>query len=117
VGALKLRTQFGGHRLTVVGPAGPCRGALLFWAGQTNGRAQCCGLGLTPGGPGVSCRGGLIFWADLVGAKRIADRLNEWADYFAPAGISGFFKPCEYLQRAAASGTRLSAGVQGASKL
>jgi enoyl-CoA hydratase/3-hydroxyacyl-CoA dehydrogenase len=62
-------------------------------------------------------RGGLIFWADLVGAKHIAARLNQWATQFEGAGIAGFFKPCEYLARAAAAGTPLSAGVQGSPKL
>lgn len=56
-------------------------------------------------------RGGLIFWADLVGAKRIVDALDALAAKFEPAGVSGFFKPCDYLRSAAQSGRKLSAGV------
>jgi enoyl-CoA hydratase/3-hydroxyacyl-CoA dehydrogenase len=55
-------------------------------------------------------RGGLIKWADLLGPKRVADRLNQWAKQFEPAGLSGFFKPCSYLQQAADNGTQLEAG-------
>lgn len=59
-------------------------------------------------------RGGLIFWADLVGAKHIVARLQQLAQQFAPAGLAGFFEPCEYLKAAAASGRRLSDGRAGA---
>jgi enoyl-CoA hydratase/3-hydroxyacyl-CoA dehydrogenase len=56
------------------------------------------------------CRGGLIFWADLVGAKHIVSRLQQLSQQFAPAGLGGFFEPCDYLKAAAASGRRLSDG-------
>jgi enoyl-CoA hydratase/3-hydroxyacyl-CoA dehydrogenase len=56
-------------------------------------------------------RGGLIKWADLVGPRRVAARLSEWAALFEPAGLGGFFKPCPYLAAAAAAGTALGAGV------
>lgn len=62
-------------------------------------------------------RGGLAFWADLVGADYICQRLTEWAAQFEGAGLAGFFKPCAYLQRAAASGTKVSAGRPAAAKL
>eukprot|EP00890_Picochlorum_soloecismus_P004308 jgi/Picsp_1/4879/NSC_02244-R1_glyoxysomal fatty acid beta-oxidation multifunctional protein mfp-a len=55
-------------------------------------------------------RGGLIFWADLVGAEYIVRRLNEWASAVEPYNLSGFFKPCLYLESAAARGTKLEAG-------
>jgi len=62
-------------------------------------------------------RGGLIFWADLMGAGHIAARLNAWGSQFKAAGLEGFFKPCEYLKRAAREGTKLGAGNQAASKM
>ena len=56
-------------------------------------------------------QGGLIKWADLVGAKHVAARLEGWAKQFEGAGFAGFFKPCQYLARAAREGTALGAGV------
>ncbi len=55
-------------------------------------------------------RGGLVFWADLVGAKHIVARLEEWEGQLQAKGMGGFFKPCVYLKRAAVEGTKLSAG-------
>lgn len=63
------------------------------------------------------CRGGLIKWADLIGAKRVVERLNGWAAQFEPAGLAGFFKPCDYLANAANSGAQLGAGVSPGSRL
>jgi len=57
-------------------------------------------------------RGGLIKWADLIGAKHVAARLEGWATQFQAAGLSGFFKPCQYLADAAANGTSLEAGIR-----
>lgn len=62
-------------------------------------------------------RGGLIFWADLVGANYICKRLEEWSKAFESKGLDGFFKPCQYLQAAAKSGTKLQAGVSKPSKM
>ncbi len=62
-------------------------------------------------------RGGLIFWADLVGAERIRARLAGWAAQFEPVGLGGFFKPCAYLERAAAEGRKLGEGRRGAAKM
>ena len=62
-------------------------------------------------------RGGLIKWADLVGPKHVAARLAGWAQQFAGAGLGGFFRPCEYLAKAAAEGTALSAGVPAPSRM
>jgi enoyl-CoA hydratase/3-hydroxyacyl-CoA dehydrogenase len=62
-------------------------------------------------------RGGLIKWADLVGAKHVAARLGAWAEQFKGAGLDGFFRPCEYLAKAAAEGTALSAGVPAAARM
>ena len=56
-------------------------------------------------------RGGLIFWADLLGAEYITRRLEEWSSAFGSKGLAGFFSPCAYLKAAAASGTKLQAGV------
>lgn len=47
-------------------------------------------------------RGGVIFWADMVGAKYIASKLNQWAKTY-----NNFFKPCAFLEERAASGVRL----------
>ena len=47
-------------------------------------------------------RGGVIFWADMVGAKYIASKLNQWAKTY-----NTFFKPCAFLEERAASGVRL----------
>lgn len=52
-----------------------------------------------------------------MGPKHVADRLNAWADQFEGAGLAGFFRPCEYLARAAKSGTQLGAGVTPDSRL
>ena len=62
-------------------------------------------------------RGGLIKWADLVGPKHVAARLAGWAEQFKGAGLDGFFRPCEYLAKAAAEGTALSAGVAPPSRM
>ncbi|KAI8110882.1 hypothetical protein M9434_004456 [Picochlorum sp. BPE23] len=62
-------------------------------------------------------RGGLIFWADLLGAKYINDRLEQWSNAFASKGLAGFFKPCDYLKAAAASGRKLQQGRASSSKL
>ena len=62
-------------------------------------------------------RGGLIFWADLVGARHIAAKLSALARQFEPAGLAGFFEPCDYLKAAAASGRKLSAGVAPGSRM
>ena len=62
-------------------------------------------------------RGGLIKWADLLGPKRVAQRLAEWAKLFEPAGLAGVFQPCEYLARAAAEGRPLGAGNSSSAKL
>eukprot|EP00887_Chlorella_sp_A99_P004050 scaffold11.g4050.t1 len=62
-------------------------------------------------------RGGLLFWADLCGADHICRRLSSWEQQFAAAGLGGFFKPCPYLQRAAAQGRKLGAGAAQASRL
>lgn len=62
-------------------------------------------------------RGGLIFWADLVGADRIVKRLKEWEQQFGGVGLGGFFKPCEYLERAARGGLKLEGGKGAASKM
>lgn len=56
-------------------------------------------------------RGGLIKWADLVGPKHVAARLTAWAKHFESAGLSGFFKPCDYLAKVASQGGSLSAGI------
>ena len=64
-----------------------------------------------------AARGGLIFWADLVGAAYIVRRLNEWSNQFESVGLSGFFKPCAYLEKAAREGIKLEAGIGGSSKL
>lgn len=48
------------------------------------------------------CRGGVIFWADMVGAKYIASKLNQWSKTY-----NNFFKPCAFLEERAASGVRL----------
>lgn len=63
------------------------------------------------------CRGGLIKWADLVGPKHVASKLESWAKYFDGAGLAGFFKPCDYLARAAAEGRPLGAGISPQSNL
>lgn len=47
-------------------------------------------------------RGGVIFWADLLGAKYIYSRLDEWSKMYG-----GFFKPCAYLAERAAKGIPL----------
>ena len=60
-------------------------------------------------------RGGIIFYGDIVGAKYIVDRLDAWAKQY-PAQ-AGFFKPCDYLLRAAQTGTKLEAGNKPASKI
>jgi len=52
-------------------------------------------------------RGGVIFWADMVGAKYIASKLNQWAKTY-----NNFFKPCAFLEERAASGVRLSDPIQ-----
>ncbi len=52
-----------------------------------------------------------------MGSKRIADRLSQLAQQFAPLGVAGFFEPCEYLKRCAAAGTKLGAGKAQASKM
>ncbi|BDA49067.1 Peroxisomal fatty acid beta-oxidation multifunctional protein [Coccomyxa sp. Obi] len=62
-------------------------------------------------------RGGLIKWADLIGAARVAERLNGWAAQFEAAGLAGFFKPCDYLADAAKNGTQLGAGVSPGSRM
>ncbi|GAB4814330.1 hypothetical protein N2152v2_001376 [Parachlorella kessleri] len=62
-------------------------------------------------------RGGIVFYGDLVGADYIHRRLSEWSRQFEAVGLGGFFKPCAYLERAARSGIKLSAGSQAASKL
>ena len=62
-------------------------------------------------------RGGLIKWGDLVGAKKIVARLDAWAEAFRPAGLAGFFEPCEYLRRAAERGTALGAGVAAEARM
>jgi enoyl-CoA hydratase/3-hydroxyacyl-CoA dehydrogenase len=62
-------------------------------------------------------RGGLIFWADLVGAQHIVQKLNAWSKQFESVGLGGFFKPCAYLEKAARQGTKLEAGLGGASKM
>eukprot|EP00252_Welwitschia_mirabilis_P015102 TRINITY_DN33253_c0_g1_i1.p1 TRINITY_DN33253_c0_g1~~TRINITY_DN33253_c0_g1_i1.p1 ORF type:complete len:724 (-),score=145.86 TRINITY_DN33253_c0_g1_i1:411-2582(-) len=49
-------------------------------------------------------RGGLVFWADTVGAQHICSRLETFYKTYG-----GFFKPCEFLEQRAASGTPLSA--------
>lgn len=63
------------------------------------------------------CRGGLIKWADLIGAARVAERLNGWAAQFEAAGLAGFFKPCNYLAKAAKNSTQLGAGVSPGSRM
>ena len=63
------------------------------------------------------CRGGLIKWADLLGPKLVADKLNGWAKEYESAGLSGFFKPCKYLQAAADNNTYLEAGKKSTSKM
>ncbi|CAD7702036.1 unnamed protein product [Ostreobium quekettii] len=60
-------------------------------------------------------RGGLIFWADLLGAKHVCSRLDEFANRFRPA--EGFFRPCAYLRDCAASGRKLGAGTGARSRL
>lgn len=60
-------------------------------------------------------KGGLIFWGDLVGAKRICDRLSAWAQ--ALPSQAGFFTPCEYLKQCASSGAKLSAGPANRSRM
>ena len=63
-------------------------------------------------------RGGLIFWADLVGAKRVCERLSQWAEEMRPYGLSGFFEPCEYLKKVAAvEGGKLESGVTGGARM
>jgi len=62
-------------------------------------------------------RGGLIFWADLVGADHICKKLSELQYKFAPAGVGGFFEPCDYLKQCAATGKKLSAGPGPSSRL
>jgi hypothetical protein len=42
----------------------------------------------------------------------VAARLEGWAKQFEGAGLSGFFKPCQYLADAAANGTQLEAGIR-----
>lgn len=66
--------------------------------------------------PHLPLQGGLIFWADLVGAKRIAARLEAFAA-MVPGQHAGFFKPCAYLADAAKDGRKLSAGVPAPAKL
>ncbi len=91
-----------------------------FHVGTNNGKRSavhrsCCNIvviTLT-----VWCRGGLIKWADFLGAKVVADKLNGWAKQFEPAGLSGFFKPCKYLQDAADNNTSLEAGRKSSSKM
>ena len=63
------------------------------------------------------CRGGLIKWADLLGPKVVADKLNGWAKQYESEGLSGFFKPCKYLQAAADNNTSLEAGNKSSSKM
>lgn len=63
-------------------------------------------------------RGGLIFWADLVGAKRVCERLSQWAEEMRPYGLSGFFEPCEYLKKmAAVEGGKLESGMTGGARM
>lgn len=62
-------------------------------------------------------RGGLIFWADLVGADYIVKRLQAWESQFDAVGLSGFFKPCAYLERAAREGRKLEGGMDAPAKL
>ena len=57
------------------------------------------------------CRGGLIKWADLTGVKHVHDTLEKYAKQFKPAGLEGFFQPCQYLADAARQGTLLGKGV------
>ena len=59
----------------------------------------------------IACRGGLIKWADLVGVKHVNSTLEKYAKQYEAAGLSGFFKPCQYLADAAKNGTLLSAGI------
>ncbi|KAG2485502.1 hypothetical protein HYH03_015775 [Edaphochlamys debaryana] len=61
-------------------------------------------------------KGGLIFWADLVGAPRIVARLRQFAA-MVPPQHRGFFEPCAYLEEAARTGRKLSAGPQQAARL
>jgi enoyl-CoA hydratase/3-hydroxyacyl-CoA dehydrogenase len=53
----------------------------------------------------------------LVPADYICKRLAAWAQQFGGTPLAGFFKPCSYLEAAARSGTKLSAGKGAASRL
>lgn len=62
--------------------------------------ASVMGMGFPP------YRGGIVFWGDLVGAKRIATRLNQLAQAYG-----NFFKPCAWLEHCASTGQPLSSPV------
>ena len=50
-------------------------------------------------------------------ADYVCRRLEGWAAQLAPAGLAGFFQPCDYLRAAAAGGRKLSAGRAAAARL
>jgi len=62
-------------------------------------------------------RGGPMLYGDLVGAKHVVARLQEWEKKFAPVGLAGFFAPSAYLKERAASGTPLTAGRGAGARL
>ena len=47
----------------------------------------------------------------------IVPLLDAWAEAFRPAGLAGFFEPCEYLRQAAERGTALGAGVAAEARM
>ena len=57
-------------------------------------------------------RGGILFWAEdgvEGGFKRVADRLNEFADKLGKNNpqVKAFYKPCDYLvQQAQKQGSK-----------
>ncbi|KAI5059208.1 hypothetical protein GOP47_0025527 [Adiantum capillus-veneris] len=63
--------------------------------------ASVMGMGFPP------YRGGIVFWADLIGAKRIATRLNQLSKAYGD-----FFKPCTWLEHCAATGQPLRSPVE-----
>ena len=52
-----------------------------------------------------------------MGPKYVADKLSGWAKQFEGLGLADFFKPCDYLAKAARDGTQLSAGVSPSSRM
>ncbi|XP_010254066.1 PREDICTED: peroxisomal fatty acid beta-oxidation multifunctional protein AIM1 [Nelumbo nucifera] len=56
-----------------------------------------------------SYRGGIVFWADSIGSGYIYSSLKKWSETYG--SVSGFFKPCRFLEERAAKGMPLSAPV------